>query len=1207
MKRSIFISVIALFAAISCVNTEQDLDFVVGGHKIDTFTAKITNDNSRTMSILGADGELNIFWHPTDSVAVTDGSALAKYRLDSGEGSDVGTFVVADESKGVAFDESKPLYGVSPWSATSFTNNPAGGTLPSLGVEETPWDDTRTAANAFEGILRVNIPTCQNYSGIVGHSDRDRNIMVGTTADKGQTFDFKMVAAAARFDIKVAQGEKIFSVTMSAESAKLSGAATVDVSTLTIAKASENSVTLNYHNPETGATTDGWALVAPVAWSATDGKVFYTVVTDNGIYTFCKRPTKNFEAGYIYTLKLDIAKFTSVASYEMLEDGCYYYESNMMVKQVYSTDSTVVIGWTITASNLPYLDQLQPTAAADYSVDVNKTYNVALYRDAACKDLVYSVLDIREDKYNGGMVFTNPMTPPRFIFTGLTPSTKYYAKVWNVTDGYESSAVEVSTSASVVDPSKVVASNAKAGDLILFENFASLVYGGDMSARAAGVSRTDRNKITDLIPLSGEIMSNSTGFYAAPASTEIGLFNTMKNLIDDYGFTKWGWIGGKSDANGGSVCARTGYLKIGTTANCSHVCTPYLTAIPEGKVASVRVVFKAVPYGSLNSYTIAENERFVSVRALSKPTLASDYKMNYQGVVSEQKVELTSTELWDWREYTVQLTNVPSGASISLGGGAEPTATCRFLLDDIRIYVDKLEEAPEADVVNGYIKYSDGTPAVGISVSDGFAVTQTDAEGHYELTVRQDTYYIYYTVPADCEVPTNSYGQPAFFEKYIEGKTGYSFTLNKLPNGKETQFALFCLADPQCKDANHRSRFNNETVPDIKTHITTKGVPCYGVTLGDVAYSEGSRNCEAQMPYLRDHMSKNNIGMPIFQTMGNHDYTYFASGKPISADVTSSTYNMKAQRVFESVFGPIDYSWDRGDAHIVCMRNMQWTSNTDAAKYSMSFTDEQYNWLRQDLSFVPKDKMVIFCVHIPLLNSSNKNVQKVITLLKQFKEAHIMSGHTHYSRNEPTLSGGIFEHVHAAVCGNWWWSRVNGDGCPNGYGVYDIDGSTITNWYYKGVNKGMNDRDYQMRLYRGNLQCGGQYEKFALQFGDGVLLANVFNVDSSWTVKVYEDGVYSGTMTMIPNKKLTPDAGSPTKPGTNSSQDWWAIGYHIGVVGRGYTGGGRANYLSNGFHMFKYTLKNKNAQIRVEATDRFGRTYSSTDIIGDFDYTLMTQ
>ena len=155
----------------------------------------------------------------------------------------------------------------------------------------------------------------------------------------------------------------------------------------------------------------------------------------------------------------------------------------------------------------------------------------------------------------------------------------------------------------------------------------------------------------------------------------------------------------------------------------------------------------------------------------------------------------------------------------------------------------------------------------------------------------------------------------------------------------------------------------------------------------------------------------------------------------------------------------------------------------------------------------------------------------------------------------------------------------------------------------------MNDRDYQIRLYRGNLKCGGKHEYIELQHGADVILANVFNADNEWVVKVYENGTYTGNMTMIPNKKLTPEAGtsqsSPTKPGTNSSQDWWAIGYHIGVVGRGHVGGTRANYLTNGFHMYKYTLKDKSATVRVEATDRFGRTYSTSLFTGDYDYGVM--
>jgi len=231
--------------------------------------------------------------------------------------------------------------------------------------------------------------------------------------------------------------------------------------------------------------------------------------------------------------------------------------------------------------------------------------------------------------------------------------------------------------------------------------------------------------------------------------------------------------------------------------------------------------------------------------------------------------------------------------------------------------------------------------------------------------------------------------------------------------------------------------------------------------------------------------------------------------------------------------------------------------------------------------------------------------------MKEFKEAHIMSGHTHYMRNEPTLNNGIYEHIHAAISGGWWFSNVNGDGSPNGYGVYEITGNTIKNWYYKGINDGMSDRDYQMRLYRGGLLCGGAEEKFAFPQSDDVILANVFNADSDWTIKVYENGNYSGDMELIPVSTDIPDfinAETVTVPAEDSSRDWWAIGYHVGVVGRGHSDGGtRKNYITGCRHMYKYTLKDKKASIRVEATDRFGRTYSTSDIISDYDYSLMTR
>ena len=1205
MKRIALISLISVLFAVSCVNTNEELDNFIG-RKIDSFTARIDNDHTRTHSTLMEDGTLRLYWHKDDCVAVTDGEQIAKFTLDSGEDSATATFVVATESEGVAFPEGKTLYGVSPYSAATLYTDIYEAGLEPLIIENIEWDDdnatTMSTEPEFGGVVFVNIPTEQTYTGVVAENDLDRNIMVGLTADNGRSFDFTMVASVARFSLTVDQSDIISSVKMIAQDATLAGAARVDIANIAIDAASSRSVMLKYATPQTGSTDEGWALITPVDWRQSKGKVLYQVATNRGLYTFCKRPTKSFKPGHIYNFPLSIEKFRRVASLEELEDGCYTFESNVVVKQVASTDSTISIAWTISPENITYLDSVEPCKESDFTYDKSHTYRVALYRDAACSDLVVSAGDI------DGKVFHQQLYPPRFIFPGLNPQTTYFAKVWDTTYNTVSATIEVSTKASVADKSAVVSQNAKAGDLILYENFASLVYAGDITSRAAGLSHNKRSEMTELQPVAGNITLSGDGFYAVSCDTEINLFSTIAGLVDDFGMSNWGWVPGSASASASSVSVRSGFIKMGTTSNRAHLATPALTAIPEGKVATLKVVFKALPYAQASKYNVNETERFVAVRALADPVLGNQNKVTYSHVASDVSFEMTSEVASDWREYTAILTGVPAGAAISIGGGAaSATATNRIFLDDLRIYVEAIESAPAAGVATGIVTYDDGSPAAGVSVSDGFSVVQTDANGKYTLKPNANAWYIFYTIPADCQVPVNNYGQPAFFTKYDKQRTSYNFVLKRLPGGKEKRFSLFCLADPQCKNATQRTRFMNESVPAIKAHAEQKGVPCYGVTLGDVAYSEGNRNCESQMPYLRDHMAKSAIGMPIFQTMGNHDYTYFSAGSPLELEEGTTDIHIMAQRSFEDIFGPINYSWDRGDAHIVCMRNMHWFNQTDAANYAMCYTDEQVEWLRQDLATVPKDKLLIYCVHIPVCSAtSNNNVQNVISLINKFKETHVMSGHTHYNRNDTALSGtSTYEHIHGAVCGVWWYSNVNGDGTPNGYGVYDINGSTITNWYYQGVNEGMNDRNYQLRLYRGNLKCGGEHEQIELQHGDGVILANVFNADSSWSIKVYENGVYSGTMTKIATKSIQPTAGSPTKPGTDSSQDWWAIGYHIGVVGRGYVGGNRSSYLISCYHMYKYTLKDKTATVRVEATDRFGRTYSATQFTGDYDYSLM--
>lgn len=524
---------------------------------------------------------------------------------------------------------------------------------------------------------------------------------------------------------------------------------------------------------------------------------------------------------------------------------------------------------------------------------------------------------------------------------------------------------------------------------------------------------------------------------------------------------------------------------------------------------------------------------------------------------------------------------------------------------------EDMGELPSKPVISyrakGKVQYSDGQPAAGIKVSDGFSVAMTDANGEYSfMTAGNDVRYIYISLPSDAGISKNSYGCPDFYQAFKPEITNtYDFTLVR--QSVENQFVLFAISDPQAHNAKRDTqtmpdtdRFIGESVPAINSEIAKQTLPCYGVCLGDVIYSEASRDSSPALTIMRDHISR--INVPMFCVMGNHDYTFFNTGQSISVNEGSSTINLLSQRSFEEVFGPINYSFDRGDVHFVCMKDIYYhcTTSWEWDNYGGGFTDAEYNWLVQDLENTPKDMMVVLCVHVPICQSSRgSHVQEAARLLTSFNNAVIFSGDAHYQRGvENSASSGVFEKIHPTICGQWWWSKIQGDGCPNGYTVYRFNGTQIEDSYLIGVNEGMNTRDYQMRIYKGDICTGGKYAYFQLPYSDNDYLINVFNGDPRWKVHVYEDGVYKGEAALMSRtggdtySKVEAGVTYPIKYG--STRDWWAIGYHIGYCKRGTSS---TSYYTSNYHMWKWTASSKDASIKIKAIDPYGNEYTCEDVV----------
>lgn len=145
--------------------------------------------------------------------------------------------------------------------------------------------------------------------------------------------------------------------------------------------------------------------------------------------------------------------------------------------------------------------------------------------------------------------------------------------------------------------------------------------------------------------------------------------------------------------------------------------------------------------------------------------------------------------------------------------------------------------------------------------------------------------------------------------------------------------------------------------------------------------------------------------------------------------------------------------------------------------------------------------------------------------------------------------------------------------------MYEIKGTKVVNNYYKSTKY---DQSFQIRLHRGDGSWGGEHGMFGYGLSKDFVVANVWNYDTNWKIQVYEDGVFSGDMTLSYADYFNTDA--------------WSQAYHIGVVNRNPT-----NYSQKSTHDFVHKLKNPNAKVRVVAIDNYGNQYEQTTFTEDLE------
>ncbi len=131
------------------------------------------------------------------------------------------------------------------------------------------------------------------------------------------------------------------------------------------------------------------------------------------------------------------------------------------------------------------------------------------------------------------------------------------------------------------------------------------------------------------------------------------------------------------------------------------------------------------------------------------------------------------------------------------------------------------------------------------------------------------------------------------------------------------------------------------------------------------------------------------MGVPVYYVPGNHDLDFDATRDEDSFDT------------MKSYMGASYYSFNYGDVHFVILDSVEYPNETSGS-YNGKISDSQMEWLANDLAYVPKDKLIVLNMHIPIVSDLDRDSEKhqvdnreQLYALLDGRKVVSLGGHTH--------------------------------------------------------------------------------------------------------------------------------------------------------------------------------------------------------------------
>ena len=475
-----------------------------------------------------------------------------------------------------------------------------------------------------------------------------------------------------------------------------------------------------------------------------------------------------------------------------------------------------------------------------------------------------------------------------------------------------------------------------------------------------------------------------------------------------------------------------------------------------------------------------------------------------------------------------------------------------------------------------------------VVVSDGYAFALTDAEGVYQLESDKRLGYVFVSLPSGYEATCIGSQPKIYYTLKADAKVAERVDFTLVESGDQSDHVLLAIGDLHL--ANRGSSSNNDMnqylqfVSDINAYIAANsGRKVYALTLGDITWDIYWESKGFGLDKAIEYLNKIN-SIPVFNTIGNHDHACLSG---VVGDIDCARY-------WREIVAPTYYSFNIGDVHYVVLDDIVADNPGDGSRaHSNNLTDDIINWLKKDLSYIPKSKSVVLAMHAPLYSLPADDQAAVALAISGYTNAQVISGHSHKVNN--SVAATHFEHNSGAACATWWWTgkyypgvNIGQDGAPGGYQVFEVSGTDFK-WAFKPTG---GDTDFQFRTYDRN-QISITADKY-MDSSAGSTYKEAFNeLASSWSSKSTENEVDINVWNYDPQWKIevTENGNKLNVTKVSLCDPLHLITYSAPAM----KGTAKPTFMTTATgHIWKVKASSATSTLEVKVTDRFGNVYTES-------------